>query len=295
MRLEKRKVVIAAALSGVVFGLALPANGQIFGRRVFRSYRPRISSISNQCAPCAPASTMWRSYGPSAEQYAAAGSCNYDAWREWQTAEQCAPCQSLQSYEEETAAAPRPCDVIQSYSRAETAESYQETEPTPSPCEATRLYSQEAGTTCEYIPTSKGNIVVSAPKPCPLRATAQAVASIPQRAAQRVSAGVMLAQVNALRARYGRQALSLDAALTQGAEAHCYNEAQAGRIYHAPNCGYEITAQNWDAEGIETALNQWLTSSVGHRDLLLGAGFTQCGIAYRRAADGRTYCTIRFK
>ena len=270
MRLEMRKVAIAAALSGVVLGLALPANGQIFGRRVFTSYRPRMTSASNQCAPCAPASTMWRSYQPSADQYAAAGSCSYDAWREWQAVDQCAPCQPLQSYEAETAATPRPCGAIQSYQG-------------------------EAAATCEYIPTSEGNIPVSS-KPCPLRAIGETVASIPQRVAQRVSAAVMLAQVNALRARYGRQALSLNDALTQGAAAHCANEAQAGRIYHAPNnCGYEITAQNWDAEGIETALNQWLTSSVGHRDLLLGAGFTQCGIAYRRAADGRNYCTIRFK
>lgn len=268
MKLDKKNVVIAAALSGIVFGLALPANAQLFGRRVYRSYRPRTTSISN-CAPCARAATMWQSYQPSAEYFQGAGSCNYDAWEEWKTAQTCAPCQSIQPYEEEVAS-------------------------TPSPCGAATIYSQESATTCEYLPTDKGNIAVSS-RPCPLRAIGETVASIPRNVAQRVSAAVMLAQVNALRARYGRAALTLDVALTQGAEAHCANEAQAGRIYHAPGCGYEITAQNWDAEGIETALNQWLTSSVGHRDLLLAAGFTKCGIAYRRAADGRNYCTIRFK
>ena len=293
MKLDKKNVVIAAALSGMVFGLALPANAQLFGRRVYRSYRPRTTSISN-CAPCARAATMWQSYQPSAEYFQGAGSCNYDAWEEWKTAQTCAPCQSIQSYEEEAASTPSPCEAAQIYQHAETAQSYGETQTPPSPCGAATIYSQESATTCEYLPTDNGNIAVSS-RPCPLRAIGETVASIPRNVAQRVSAAVMLAQVNALRARYGRAALTLDVALTQGAEAHCANEAQAGRIYHAPGCGYEITAQNWDAEGIETALNQWLTSSVGHRDLLLAAGFTKCGIAYRRAADGRNYCTIRFK
>lgn len=293
MKLNKKNVVIAAALSGVVFGLALPANAQLFGRRVYRSYRPRTTSISN-CAPCARAATMWQSYQPSAEYFQGAGSCNYDAWKEWKTAQTCAPCQSIQPYEEEVASTPSPCEAAQMYQHSETAQSYGETQTPPSPCGAATIYSQESATTCEYLPTDKGNIAVSS-RPCPLRAIGETVASIPRNVAQRVSAAVMLAQVNALRARYGRAALTLDVALTQGAEAHCANEAQAGRIYHAPGCGYEITAQNWDAEGIETALNQWLTSSVGHRDLLLAAGFTKCGIAYRRAADGRNYCTIRFK
>lgn len=293
MKLDKKNVVIAAALSGMVFGLALPANAQLFGRRVYRSYRPRTTSISN-CAPCARAATMWQSYQPSAEYFQGAGSCNYDAWEEWKTAQTCAPCQSIQPYEEEVASTPSPCEAAQIYQHAETAQSYGETQTPPSPCGAATIYSQESATTCEYLPTDNGNIAVSS-RPCPLRAIGETVASIPRNVAQRVSAAVMLAQVNALRARYGRAALTLDVALTQGAEAHCANEAQAGRIYHAPGCGYEITAQNWDAEGIETALNQWLTSSVGHRDLLLAAGFTKCGIAYRRAADGRNYCTIRFK
>lgn len=293
MKLDKKNVVIAAALSGMVFGLALPANAQLFGRRVYRTYRPRTTSISN-CAPCARAATMWQSYQPSAEYFQGAGSCNYDAWEEWKTAQTCAPCQSIQPYEEEVASTPSPCEAAQIYQHAETAQSYGETQTPPSPCGAATIYSQESATTCEYLPTDKGNIAVSS-RPCPLRAIGETVASIPRNVAQRVSAAVMLAQVNALRARYGRAALTLDVALTQGAEAHCANEAQAGRIYHAPGCGYEITAQNWDAEGIETALNQWLTSSVGHRDLLLAAGFSKCGIAYRRAADGRNYCTIRFK
>lgn len=104
---------------------------------------------------------------------------------------------------------------------------------------------------------------------------------------------VLLQELNATRRRYGLRELVLDETLQDGAAAHCENEARRGAIFHAQGCGWEITAQNYDAQGIRTALSQWLNSGA-HAAILLG-GFTRCGVASYRSSDGRNYCTARFR
>ena len=104
---------------------------------------------------------------------------------------------------------------------------------------------------------------------------------------------LLLQELNATRRRYGLRELILDETLQEGATAHCENEARRGAIFHAQGCGWEITAQNYDAQGIKTALSQWL-SSRPHASILLG-NFTKCGVASHRSSDGRNYCTVRFR
>lgn len=104
---------------------------------------------------------------------------------------------------------------------------------------------------------------------------------------------VLLQELNATRRRYGLRELILDETLQEGAAAHCKNEARRGAIFHAQGCGREITAQNYDAQGIRTALSQWLNSRA-HAAILLG-GFTKCGVSSYRSMDGRNYCTARFR
>lgn len=104
---------------------------------------------------------------------------------------------------------------------------------------------------------------------------------------------LLLQELNATRRRYGLRDLILDETLQEGATAHCENEARRGAIFHAHGCGWEITAQNYDAQGIKTALSQWL-SSRPHASILLG-NFTKCGVASYRSFDGRNYCTVRFQ
>lgn len=109
----------------------------------------------------------------------------------------------------------------------------------------------------------------------------------------KVVGDVLLQELNATRRRYGLRELVLDETLQDGAAAHCENEARRGGIFHAQGCGWEITAQNYDAQGIRTALSQWLNSGP-HAAILLG-GFTRCGVASYRSSDGRNYCTARFR
>lgn len=107
------------------------------------------------------------------------------------------------------------------------------------------------------------------------------------------AAEICLSELNAVRRRYGLRELTIDETLQEGAAAHCQNEARRGAIFHAQGCGWEITAQNYDAQGIRTALSQWLNSGP-HAAILLG-GFTRCGVASYRSSDGRNYCTARFE
>lgn len=280
----KGKAIISGIIGGaLVFSILPDANAALFGRRVCSVGSRRIASTTRQYS--IPTTCYSRGYAgafgatscPSpCSSVATGGECYGEM-----DATTASPCESVRVFEERDACTP--CG-----SATEDATIYQDSSPS--------CYGGSCSTTSErveYLPTPQGNIKVDS-QPCPLRDAARSLASIPRNVAQRVSAAVMLAQVNAVRARYGRRALTLDASLQSAAQEHCHNEARVGRIYHAPNCGYEITAQNWDAEGVETALNQWLTSSVGHRDLLLHAGFTRCGVAYYRASDGRNYCTMRF-
>lgn len=230
------------------------------------AYSSGYSSGPTSCpAPCQAAGACYETAQDSGWNGCDAGACSL------QTSAPIPPC----GYAETTDETPAPCAPVDV--------------PAPEPCAPASSY--DDGATCEYIPMPQGNVAVA--RACPLRTAARAIASIPQRVAARVTAAAMLAQANATRARYGLSALTIDSSLQAGAEAHCEAEAARGYIYHAPGCGYEITAQNWDNEGIETALTQWL-NSPGHRALLLGRNFTRCGVSYYRAADGRNYCTMRF-
>lgn len=102
-----------------------------------------------------------------------------------------------------------------------------------------------------------------------------------------------VSELNALRRRYGLRPVQIDIVLTEGAEAHSQHQAARGQIYHAPNCGAEVVAQNW-SNGISEALRQWLESPP-HRSLILSASFTRVGVGVCKTEIGANYCTIRLR
>lgn len=102
-----------------------------------------------------------------------------------------------------------------------------------------------------------------------------------------------VSELNALRRRYGLRPVQIDIVLTNGAEAHSQHQAARGQIYHAPNCGAEVVAQNW-SNGISDALRQWLNSPP-HRSLILSASFTRVGVGVCKTEIGANYCTIRLR
>lgn len=101
----------------------------------------------------------------------------------------------------------------------------------------------------------------------------------------------LLASANAVRARFGLPALSLDTGLEQGAARQTKICASSGTLIHGYGVA-EILAQN--SQGFETALNQWL-NSPGHRALLLSPNFRVAGASIYRDSYGRVWCAMQFK
>lgn len=147
-----------------------------------------------------------------------------------------------------------------------------------------------------------GTCTTSEPEPAPTCATCEpstpSCGSAPScklcQPLRTVAESVYLAKVNAVRFKYGRAPLTLDASLERGCENHANWMASYGVLQHASG-GYgsgEIIAQN-NGVGIETALTQWQNSSA-HAALLLNPYFSKCGIATKRDAYGRNWCVMRF-
>lgn len=132
---------------------------------------------------------------------------------------------------------------------------------------------------------------------CPLGSavaeTVKKVAEVPKLAIELTSELVWLAEMNAVRARYGLQALKPDTSLFQGAQSHCHNMAYYRQVYHQQGCGYEIAAQN-NGVGVQHALQQWLNSS-GHRAIMLNPNLTYAGVASYRDNYGYNWCVARFR
>lgn len=155
-------------------------------------------------------------------------------------------------------------------------------------------------TTCGTC--QNGTCTTSEPEPAPTCTTCESsepsYGSAPScslcKPLRTVAESVYLAKVNAVRFKYGRAPLTLDASLERGCENHANWMASYGVLQHASG-GYgsgEIIAQN-NGVGIETALGQWQNSSA-HAALLLNPYFSKCGIATKRDAYGRNWCVMRF-
>lgn len=120
-------------------------------------------------------------------------------------------------------------------------------------------------------------------------------------------AGEVLGLVNAARANAGLAPLNLDGALNSAAARQASDMAAHNFLGHtgsdgsdpgsrASAAGYswsmigENAAQRWDvsASGV---MDQWM-SSAGHRANILTAEFTDMGLAFATAADGKVYYTM---
>lgn len=165
--------------------------------------------------------------------------------------------------------------------------------PEPTPCEPVATTCEpcapvETTANCETCATFEtNNKVQSCPTTgaCPLRRVAN-VATVPVRVV-----ASLLDEANRTRARYGLPALTYDQNLEAGAQYQANHCARIGYLQHGYGAA-EILAQN--DQGIETAVNQWLTSAP-HRALLLNSGYRYAGVAVVRDSQGRAWCAMRFR
>lgn len=180
--------------------------------------------------------------------------------------------------------APAPCDPV----KVEPCEPVQTVEP----CAPVK----EETTTCEIGTFTNADLqfrsVGTCPNgACPLRTATRATANV---ARNTVAAGVngFLAAVNAVRAQYGLRALAADTNLDATSYRQVTFCASRQTLIHAGNVA-EILAQN--NSGYNTAIQQWLTSRMGHRELLLNPNFTKAGVATYKDGYGRVWCAVQFR
>lgn len=196
----------------------------------------------------------------------------------YQTVQPCqaiAPCQAVQPVETVQPCAPiettvEPCAPVETCQPVETVE----------PCAPVDQ--------CEYTPSiAAGKTCVNGS--CPLRATAQTVATGTRNVVSNTLKGVasLLDRVNATRARYGLAALQVADLGAQRQAAYC---ASTGTLTHGSGVA-EILAQN--GQGFETAIQQWL-QSPGHRALLLNGSYRYADVGVVRSG-GRVWCAVRFR
>ena len=188
---------------------------------------------------------------------------------------------------------PAPCDPV----KVEPCEPVQTVEPcepvqTVEPCAPVK----EETTTCEIGTFTNADLqfrsVGTCPNgACPLRTATRATANV---ARNTVAAGVngFLAAVNAVRAQYGLRALAADTNLDATSYRQVTFCASRQTLIHAGNVA-EILAQN--NSGYNTAIQQWLTSRMGHRELLLNPNFTRAGVATYKDGYGRVWCAVQFR
>ncbi len=146
----------------------------------------------------------------------------------------------------------------------------------------------------------------SAPASQPAQQPQQSQAQ-PAVSASTDQAGEVLGLVNAARASAGLAPLNLDAALNAAAARQAADQAANNFLGHtgsdgsdpgsrASAAGYswsmigENAAQRWDvsASGV---MDQWM-GSAGHRQNILTPEFTDMGLAFATAADGKVYYTM---
>jgi uncharacterized protein YkwD len=115
-----------------------------------------------------------------------------------------------------------------------------------------------------------------------------------------------LSIVNEHRAAAGLPALVHDGHLTDAARSHSLDQAARQSMTHTGSDGSDagdriaragFAASTWAenvAAGYDTTdgvIDGWMHSS-GHRDNILGTGFTAIGVASARASDGTLYWTM---
>ena len=125
------------------------------------------------------------------------------------------------------------------------------------------------GTCSEYVPTKDGNVPV-------------------ERYDERKR---LVSILNATRARYGRNALQLDATLERGAIAQAGFCSRLGYLQHASGVA-EILAQN--SSDFDGAIRQWLASGP-HLAILTSTSFSRCGIGVVRDRYGRVWYSVQFR
>ena len=182
---------------------------------------------------------------------------------------------------------PAPCDPV----KVEPCEPVQTVEP----CAPVK----ETATTCEFGSFTNADLQYSSVGTCPngacpLRTATRAAANV-ARGAVATSAnavGGFLAAVNAVRAQYGLRALVADTNLDATSYRQVAFCASRQTLIHAGNVA-EILAQN--NSGYNTAIQQWLNSRMGHRELLLNPNFTRAGVATYKDGYGRVWCAVQFR
>lgn len=179
-------------------------------------------------------------------------------------------------------ATPSPCETV-----VETPQPCApcDTVAEPEPCEPVTTYAPS----CETIERISKEVDECLGGGCPIRAASR-VAVRTATAPVRVVAS-LLDSANRTRARYGLPALSYDPTLEAGARYQAQHCARVGFLQHGYGAA-EILAQN--DQGIETAVNQWLTSER-HRALLLSGKYRYAGVAVVRDSQGRAWCAMRFR
>lgn len=202
-----------------------------------------------------------------------------------------APCEAIQTVEEKTVE-----ETVQPCAPVQACAPVAETPCNPcDPCantECDKTSCPPCGQTTVYQNWSYRSNVGTCPNgACPLRTTAKAASNVARTAVAAPING-FLAAVNAVRAQYGLRALAADSSLTAGSSRQVTICASRQTLIHAGGVA-EILAQN--NTGYNTAIQQWLTSRMGHRELLLNPNFTRAGVATYRDGYGRVWCAVQFR
>lgn len=102
---------------------------------------------------------------------------------------------------------------------------------------------------------------------------------------------IMLAQVNATRARRGLTALTVDEGLQKTARAHCRWMCETGRFSHS-RAGSENIATG--QRSVTSVMSSWMNSR-GHRANILRRSTRMVGVCGYRSRSGQTYWVQQFK
>jgi uncharacterized protein YkwD len=98
--------------------------------------------------------------------------------------------------------------------------------------------------------------------------------------------------VNKERARAGLNSVAIDNGLMQGCRKHAQWMSSRGKLQHTNNVN-EVIA--WGQENPERAVEDWMGSHVGHKDVLLGKAYTKIGAAMSVRRGRRAYWICQFK
>lgn len=201
--------------------------------------------------------------------------CAVGACAPTETQPTCAPCGSVQTFQEPVANA---CACVGS-----TFQGSDETARACSPCAC-------VGDTCKptQVIAQEGDAVVCSCAPCTCGACAC------EESDALTSRGVhpLLAAVNAARVARGLAALTVDASLEAGARAHSESMRRYGALYHAHGMGCAENCAR--SASVQACVSAW-TRSQGHAANMFSARYTRAGVGVAYDANGGAYYTLRLR